>query len=328
MMESLLNGQIPWIVSLQHMGTWLKLPMQVFSALGNEYFFLLLLPTLYWCVEARTGLMVGFIMLLNNSVNLFFKLAFASPRPYWFSSQVMQYAQEVSFGMPSNHAQTAMVIWGSLASRLRKWWGWLAAGILILLIGLSRIYLGVHFPIDFVLGLALGAVELCLLLRFWRPISTRVGRLSLVWQVLAALFISAGMILLPAIPYACLKLTNWQPLVTWSAFAGEAVGMTAAFTVAGTMFGFLAGFAWLKHRGGFSTHGPVWKRLLRFLVGIAGVLLFYILLDWLFGIDIFNTIPFIPELLRFIRYAVVGAWVAAGAPMLFFKLNLAESESK
>lgn len=327
-MESLLNIQIPWIVSLQHLGTWLKMPMQIFSALGNEYFFLLLLPTLYWCVEAKTGLMVGFIMLLNNSINPFFKLAFASPRPYWFSSQVLQYAKETSFGLPSNHAQTAMVIWGTLASRLRKWWGWLAAGAIILLIGISRIFLGVHFPTDVLLGLALGGVELCLVLRFWEPVSAWAGRMSLGRQVLAAFFISLGMILLPAIPYAFLILTGWQPPVTWSAFAGEAVGITGAFTVAGTLFGFLAGFAWLKHRGGFSTRGPVWKRLLRFLVGIAGVLLFYILLDWLFGIDFLNAVRFIPELLRFIRYAVVGAWVAAGAPFLFFKLNLAESESR
>ncbi len=144
---------ITWNVFFQNLGTWLKTPMEIFSFFGNEYFFLILLPALYWCLEATIGLRVGLILLLSTSVNDALKMAFHGPRPYWLSPEVIRYASETSFGAPSGHAQIAIGVWGMLAASLRKWWGWLIAILIILLIGISRLYLGVHFPHDVILGL-------------------------------------------------------------------------------------------------------------------------------------------------------------------------------
>jgi membrane-associated phospholipid phosphatase len=121
-METIWQTGIIWNIFFQNLGSWLKIPMEVFSLFGTEKFFLLLLPALYWCMDASIGLRVGIILLLCTSVNDTLKLAFHGPRPYWYSANVIAYARETSFGVPSGHAQIAIGVWGMLAIHSRKWW--------------------------------------------------------------------------------------------------------------------------------------------------------------------------------------------------------------
>ena len=322
-METIWNIGITWNIFFQNLGTWLKTPMEIFSFFGNEYFFLLLLPALYWCMEAGTGLRVGIILLLSTSVNGAFKLAFQGPRPYWYSADVIRYANETSFGVPSGHAQIAVGVWGMLAARTRKWWGWLIAFLVILLIGISRLYLGVHFPHDVLLGWLIGALLLWLVLRFWKPVTSWVTKMSYGKQILASFLVSLVLILISVIPFVWLKTTGWQPPSEWASYATQAVSLEGAFTTAGTLFGLLAGLAWFNRQGGFSTDGPIWKRILRFVMGVIGVVVFYVGLDVLFGLIAPDAEAILPYILRYIRYALVGAWVSAGAPWVFVKLKLA-----
>jgi membrane-associated phospholipid phosphatase len=322
-MVTIWNMGITWNIFFQNLGSWLKTPMEIFSFFGTEYFFLLLLPALYWCVEAGIGLRVGFILLLSTSVNDALKMAFHGPRPYWYSTEVIRYASETSFGVPSGHAQIAVGVWGMLAASLRKWWGWLIAILVILLIGISRMYLGVHFPHDVILGWLIGALLLWLVLCFWKPVTVWLKKMNLGQQILAAFLGSLVIIVFSLIPFLWLKITNWQPPQAWAEYAKEAVSLSSAFTTAGTLFGLLAGLAWFNRQGGFSTEGPVWKRILRFLLGAIGVLVFYVGLDVLFGLIAPDAEAVLPYILRYIRYVLVGAWVSAGAPWIFVKLKLA-----
>ncbi|MGA2488668.1 MAG: phosphatase PAP2 family protein, partial [Anaerolineales bacterium] len=230
---------------LQGLGDWQTLPMKLFSFLGTEEFFMLVLPILYWCVDSLLGIRVAIILMLSTSLNGALKLAFHDPRPYWYSTSVHSLATETSFGVPSNHAQSATVIWGILAAYLRKWWGWLAAVLLILLIGLSRLYLGVHFPQDVALGWLIGGLLLWLTLRFWDPVNAWVKKQNAGRQVLAAFLASLVVFLLPLIPFVWLKATNWQPPQEWAAYATQAISMQDAVTAAGTLFGLLVGLVWL-----------------------------------------------------------------------------------
>ena len=54
-MEALWNAEIDLVVFLQSLGIRLTMPMRLVSLLGNEGFFLLLLPALYWCIDAALG---------------------------------------------------------------------------------------------------------------------------------------------------------------------------------------------------------------------------------------------------------------------------------
>ena len=112
------------IIALQAGAPWLQAPMQFFSFLGTEEFFLFFLPFLYWCVDVRLGVRVGVMLSLSNSVNGFFKLAFHQPRPYWLSTQVLPGVSETSYGIPSGHAQHAAAIWGVVGSSGTTWLRW------------------------------------------------------------------------------------------------------------------------------------------------------------------------------------------------------------
>lgn len=142
----------------QNIGAWLRLPMLAVTALGYEEFFILLLPTLYWCIDQMVGLRLGIILMMANVSNTFFKFLFNNPRPYWISDDVRVYSYESSFGLPSGHAQIAASVWGWLAFEVKKRWFTLVALGLIFLIGVSRLYLGVHFASDVLLGWFLGAL--------------------------------------------------------------------------------------------------------------------------------------------------------------------------
>jgi membrane-associated phospholipid phosphatase len=323
-MDIFWNTGITWNIFFQNLGSWLKTPMETISFFGTENFFLLLLPALYWCVEAGSGLRVGIILLLSTSVNDSLKMAFHGPRPYWISSDVIGYSSETSFGAPSGHAQIAVGVWGMLAARTGKWWGWLIAILVILLIGISRLYLGVHFLHDVILGWLIGAALLWLVIRFWRPVTVWANGINLGQQILVSFLGSLVLILFSFIPFFWLTTTHWQAPQAWAQYASETISMGGSITTAGTLFGLLAGLAWFNRQGGFRSDGPTLKRILRFVLGVVGVLVFYVGLDVLFGAIAPDAEALLPYSLRYIRYALVGAWVSAGAPWMFVKLKLAD----
>ena len=94
---------LSWVFALQAMGDWLVLPMRFFSFLGTEEFYILIMPILYWCLDASLGIRVGVIMLLGSGLNFILKIPFKGPRPYWVSTEVKALWAEISFGIPSEH---------------------------------------------------------------------------------------------------------------------------------------------------------------------------------------------------------------------------------
>ncbi len=320
-MDTVWNSGIAWNLLLQHLGPGWKTPMEVLSFLGTETFFLLLLPALYWCVDAGLGLRVGVMLLLNASVNDGLKMLFHGPRPYWCSADITAYAGETSFGPPSGHAQIATGVWGMLAAGFRRAWGWAVAVVIILSIGVSRLYLGVHFPHDVAAAWLIGALLLWIVLKAWDPVAARVAAWSPNRRLLAAFLSSMAMVLFSLLPFAWLKVASWQPPPDWAGHAANAVSMKTALTTAGTLFGFLAGRVWLDRRGGFAIDGPPGRRLLRFILGLVGLLVLYLGLKGLFALIVPDADAALPYVLRYVRYVLVGGWISAGAPWMFLRLK-------
>ena len=72
-MDFLVGQGIGWIVSIQALGGWLEAPMKFFTFLGSEDFYFLLLPLVYWCVDAGLGLRVAMTLMTSVSLNYFAK---------------------------------------------------------------------------------------------------------------------------------------------------------------------------------------------------------------------------------------------------------------
>jgi hypothetical protein len=85
-MDVLIQNGLDWIIAIQSLGSWLELPMEFLTFLGNENFFFLVLPLIYWSVDTGLGLRVAFILSTSNYINALVKLLFLAPRPYWHHS--------------------------------------------------------------------------------------------------------------------------------------------------------------------------------------------------------------------------------------------------
>ena len=91
-------------------------------------------------------------------------------------------------------------------------------------------------------------------------------------------------------------------------------------TTTGAFMGLGLGVLLLFHTGNFSAKGPIWQRVLRYLVGLIGVLALYLGLDAIFP----DEVDLLSYSLRFLRYFLIGLWISFGAPKIFTGLNLVE----
>ena len=326
-MQVFIESGIAFIIALQSaFGDWFIAPMRFFSYLGNEEFFLLILPFIYWSVDSALGLRVGLILVTSNLFNYVGKLIFTGPRPYWVSSHVRAlWSTETSFGVPSGHSQLAASVWGMFAAYSKRTWVWVVSIAIIFLIGFSRMFLGVHFPHDVIVGWLLGALILWAFMQFWEPVGAWIVQKTLSQQILIAFVVS---LLFIVIGFGTWKLRrDYQIPETWTSnalLAGtelpDPVDPNSTFTSAGTFFGMAAGAAWIMSMGGYQASGTIEKRAIRYVIGVIGVLVFYMGLGAIFP----RGDGFIFYLLRYIRYVLVGWWVSGGAPWVFVRFKLAE----
>lgn len=100
----------------------------------------------------REGLFAGFAIIGSALLNIATKQAFARARPsLWDSIQ-----PESTYSFPSGHAMGSMTL--GCVVVLLCWptrWHWpvaLLAATFVILVGLSRVYLGVHYPSDILAG--------------------------------------------------------------------------------------------------------------------------------------------------------------------------------
>jgi undecaprenyl-diphosphatase len=97
-------------------------------------------------------------------LNFVLKQIFAAPRP-----DLLPHLDIVhSYSFPSGHAAYNMMLFGALAMLSRRRIGYVLAGMVIALIGISRVWLGVHWPSDVLAGWITGFGWLCLC-RHWLP---------------------------------------------------------------------------------------------------------------------------------------------------------------
>jgi len=281
-----------WVLDIR--ADWLTPIMKIFTFLGDEEFFLLFLPLAYWLWRKNIMGRVGMVLLFTFVLNAVIKGLFQIPRPDEIEHLV--HADDWSF--PSGHSQGAMVLWGWLAYELKEKWGYLISIILILGVGFSRIYLGVHTPLDVMGGFTIGL--LTLLIYKWILQLTIPG-----WPVLGPTRQSLIVFVL------LMGLFMLVPELSEVAIKGG-----AAF------IGFTAGV--LHERKYLATEsGPGLNLAISKLVsGIAGILVI-----WLGLKQVFVSIGYTTDMAMFIRYTLLGGWISFGAPYIFSHFGWDESKS-
>ena len=124
----------------------------IITVLGEETVFMVVGMVVFWCISKHDGyflLCTGFI---GTLINQFMKMLFRVPRP-WIkdpSFTIVESAREGASGysFPSGHTQTSVGLYGGIAKRSRELTVRITMIALCVLIPLSRMYLGVHTPLD------------------------------------------------------------------------------------------------------------------------------------------------------------------------------------
>jgi membrane-associated phospholipid phosphatase len=317
--------------TLQGVGGGVKALMEFFTLLGSEEFFLLFVPLVYWCINKSLGADMGVLLVFSGFVNGALKSFFKHPRPFW-SNPALQLSDASSFSLPSGHAQNSTVVFGYLAFWLagkenkagRKSgarWLWVAFLILlILLISISRAYLGVHYPGDILWGCAVGLIIITLY-AWLKPralpwLRQRTIGTHVVLAVIASAVVLGLEALLLSIPFGSGQ--------TYGSLYADArsTSLEEAANLAGMVLGLWIGLALEMRLVRFAVAGTFWRRALRYVIGIAGLFVIWMGLRLIFP----EQPPALGLVLRVVRYGLAMLWAIVGWPWLFVRLKLGMRE--
>lgn len=275
----------------------------VLTYAGGEVVFILAALTVLWCIDKKRGyylLFCGFFGLICVQV---LKMAFRIPRPWVLDPdfQIVEKARAgaTGYSFPSGHTQNAVTLYGGLAVSSRKRWMRVGGWALCVLIAFSRMYLGVHTPLDVGVSFAIGVCVVLVTGILFRRLS---GARSGLWYLFgAAVLLTLGNLLF-------VELYRFPADV-------DAVNFTDAIKVAWQILGMVSGLAVAyaidRRKTHFGTEAVWWGQILKVALGLGLMLglraALKTPLNALFGLRVGVCV----------RYFLVVAIVAGAFPALF-----------
>lgn len=290
------DSGITLIIWLQQFSPTMDPIFKALTFLGDETFFLLSLPCIYWCLNKKIGARLSVLFLSSAYINMVAKCLADLPRPFDYSPSIQPLVEATGGGFPSGHTQGAVVFWGYLAYCYPNTFFRCLAGFLILGIPFSRVYLGVHFPIDLIGGYLIGMLLVYAFIKGESLFARWKETLGFTGLLVAASCLPALLALL---------------------FSANKTAVAAMAALAGLGVGFVLEERYL----GFRTARTYGRKGAGFFAGMAVFALIYI------GLKEFFTGLEPVALFRFIRYSLVGLWGGVGAPWLFLRLKWSAYES-
>ena len=273
---------------------------QQITYLGQEIFVVAVICWLYWCVSKKSAYILGFSYFLSGLLIQALKITFRVPRPWKLDSsfKAVESAlpEATGYSFPSGHTQSITALFGTLALSARKKWQTVLCFVIIFLVGFSRMYLGVHTPLDVSVSFALSLLSAILC---WYIFNKK----EFIWTKPFILALILGICSLLLCAYSLALNTSGTINVDYSMDCLKASGAGCAFAI---------GYYVETTRIRFEIADTWKKRILRFLIGgvVAGLLLK--------GIK-----PLIGDSLAagFVRYFLTVIWVIAIYPFLFTRFE-------
>lgn len=187
---------------------WVSVLLALLTQLGDFWFLALIVGVLYWTHAEKQDeiAVVGAITLTGLGLYRGLKHLLQLPRPDeppldpellpWLIQPLWELTGTAGgYGFPSGHATSSTIVYFGLAAVLtttgtrRKRFA--AAGTLVGIVGFTRIALGVHFFVDIVVGVVLGALLLVVALRLLGPLTARQGTVMYGLAIVMGLFYTA-----------------------------------------------------------------------------------------------------------------------------------------
>lgn len=258
---------------------------------GETLFLIVLVCSIYWLFDKKYGERLVVTTFTSLTVNAFLKTAVARPRPYVAgvvsrvdidTPLISTVSLENNVSFPSGHSQMSAGMFITSAFRFKKLWAWILFPLLTLGVMCSRLYLGVHYPTDVLVGASLGAAFAV----FWHFIYEKCESKKY--------YILAGFALL-SIPLAAFfpSKNMWEMCASLCATA-------IALPIENKLID-------------FQDPKGVKNRLLRLVVGFIPVAVVFV------G---FSLLPWQTYLVKFIKYFLLILTAALFVPFLFKKLKI------
>ena len=237
------------------------------TRMGEEVFFLAIAILFYWCISKRQGYYILVTGVIGSVINQWLKIVCRIPRPWILDPNFKPVGNAVEaatgYSFPSGHTQNIAGTWGCIGRYNKQKWVKIISVSVILLVAFSRMYLGVHTPLDVTVSLGVAAA-LVFAFHFVFRTEESVNK-YMFWVMMGAVVFSIGFIL-------------YVFLLPESGFASEAdlANLLSAKKNAATLTGCLFGLALVypldRFVIKFDTKGRWYAQIIKFVVGVAVVL--------------------------------------------------------
>ena len=228
--------------------------------LGEETVFIVLGILIFWCINKREGYFLLTTGLIGTVLNQFLKLLCRIPRPWVLDETFVivesARAEATGYSFPSGHTQMAAGLYGGIA-RWHRGWIRVVGIVLALVIAFSRLYLGVHTPLDVGVALLMAAVLVLVLY----PLMHKVTENERLMRGLLCImvFIAVGN----------LAYVTLYPFPADVDAENLAHGLKQAYTTLGALLGLLVAFEVERRYIRFETKAVWWVQIIKAVVGLA-----------------------------------------------------------
>ncbi len=288
------------LVYFQKMASpFLDVIAEIITMLGEQYFYIVIIAYMFWNVSKRAGLSLSLAYLFSALTNAGIKLSVRSERPFEALSFIegKRIHTATGYSFPSGHTQGTAGFLTAAALILKKGWFTAAAVLLMLLVAVSRVYLGVHWPVDVLFGLLFGVLAGWAVIVLITRLFDHRRLFETVLLFLVAAIASAGSVLL------ILDSTDLLGPLKISDF----------FKITGTSVGAIGGYLLQERFACFSTGGGMVQKLIRFFLGLAGTMAVLVGLKLILPEgNGFNTL----------RYLLTGMWLTFFFPLIGIRTGL------
>lgn len=236
--------------------------MLTVTKFGEETVFLAVALILFWCIDKRKGYYILSVGFIGTIANQFMKLWFRIPRPWVIDSNftILEQARQAAAGysFPSGHTQSAVGTFGAIAYTSQDRRVKTAATLIAVLVPFSRMYIGVHTPLDVFTAVSI-AVFLIVLLK---PLFGDNFQKVFPYCYAAMLLIAVGYTLF-------VEFYKFPPDIDAHNLSS---GINNAYTLLGSLIGlglvYIVDVKWLD----FSTEAIWWAQIIKVAGGLIVVL--------------------------------------------------------
>lgn len=237
--------------------------MLLITHLGEETAFLAIGIIVFWCVDKYQGYYLMGVGLFGNMANQFLKILCRIPRPWIrdpnFHALESAIPEASGYSFPSGHSQTAVGTFGCIAATQKKNWIRGVCIAIMILVPLSRMYVGVHTPADVLVGSGMALAMVFL----FRPLMLGKGKknIPVVFAVLTLLSV-AYLLYVELYPFpADLDPHNYESAVK------------NGYTFVGCFVGLLIVWFVDEKKLQFTNEAVWWAQILKAVLGLAVVML-------------------------------------------------------